>query len=134
MGCFVLSGSNSGLLVRGTIDICNRTNVAVVNKDGSISSIYAESAGWLPDENLGRIRVPPRVRQMLASKKLLINVLYPRVIPRNGRWVRVSSTEAKRRALGQGLHLGVFDTPGHANAYANRLHKQQEAAGRRLRG
>lgn len=134
MGCFVLQGSNPGLLVKGTIDICKRANVAVVNRDGSISSIRSESAGWRPDENLGRIHIPQRTRQMLASKRLMIQVLYPLVIPKNGRWVVVSSAEAQRRALSKGLHLGVFDTPSHATAYGNRLHQQQAAAGRRLRG
>lgn len=128
MGCFVIKGSNPGLLVPGTIDICKRENVSVPNPKGGFSSVYSQSAGWPPFADTGKVKVPMKIRKMLAAKNLQIQILYPLVIFKNGRWAIVSSGEAQKRATGAGLHLGVFDTPAHAESYGNRLHLQQEGA------
>lgn len=138
MSRFVLPGANPGLLVIGNIDIVARTNVMVVNKDGSISSVRSMSFfRWTdplkhpgdPDAKLGHLRIPPTVR----ARHEHVEVLVPTVIPKNGKWIEIGDAGARDRALSTGLHLGIFDTAAHATAYANKLHLQQAAAGQRIK-
>jgi hypothetical protein len=128
MSRFVLSGPNPGLLVRGTIDIIARTNVMVVNKDGSISSVRSMSFGLIESDRT-KIAIPRSV--WLAHEQ--VEVLCPTVVPHNGKWVIIGGGGAESRAKSMGLHLGVFDNVKHANAYANRLHLQQAKAGQQLK-
>lgn len=136
MPAFVLPGRWPGLLIRGNIDITARTKVAVPNPKGGTSSVLSASASYRPDEDTGRVRVPGDIRAMLASKKLFINILFPCVVRKGGKWAIVSPAEGRNRALSSGRHLGVFDSVPHANAYANALHLEQErdapARGRRV--
>lgn len=85
-----------GLLKPGTIDTTNRK--VLNNPDGSISTESSFSIGT--DEG---------------------EVLLPSVI--NGK--RVSMREAIAHYDATGEHLGIFDTPEHADAYAEALHNQQ---------
>lgn len=121
-------GSPTGLLVKGTIDIAMRANVAVVNPDGSISSVRSATYTFASSERTGRVHIPPTVR----AKHKGLAILVPTVIPKNGKWyVDNSQYGPLNRALATGLHLGVFDTEKHANRYGNALHLEQAAAGRR---
>lgn len=93
---FVLPGSNPGLVVRGNIDINHRK---IVQFRGKGATVFSVSFGV---ERKGRI----------------LHVLVPRVI--NGA-VR-SEDYAWRYYLRTKQHLGMFNTPENATAYANRLH------------
>lgn len=88
----------SGLLEPGNINIHQRPKVR--NADGSVSTVRSAS---FTDDN-GR------------------NVLIPTVI--EGRGV-VPVNEAIKHYYQTGQHLGVFDTPDNADAYAQSLHEQQ---------
>lgn len=87
-----------GLLVPGNINTHRRP--VVKNRDGSISTV--RSASFEDDD--GR------------------NVLIPTVI--EGRGV-VPIDEAIKFYRQTGQHLGHFDTPENADAYAQSLHEQQ---------
>jgi hypothetical protein len=88
-----------GLVERGNVDLTNRPRVK--NADGSISTV--RSASFNLD---GR------------------EVLLPTVSD-DGRIL--SDDEAVTQYLKTGKHLGKFDTPASATAYAGRLHQQQAA-------
>lgn len=91
--------------MQGNIDIHNRP--VVHNKDGSISTVRTISIGTDQGE-----------------------VLIPTVV--GGKVVSIA--EAIRHYQQTGEHLGVFDSPDHATAYAQSLHNAQarEYGGRNL--
>lgn len=103
---YVLPGSNPGLIIKGNVDINNRPSVP--NPSGGTSSVFSASSG---------VTIDGRRYEML----------FPTVIPINGKYKVVPVGQAYRYALRTGKHLGIFDTPAHANAYAIRLHRQQAA-------
>lgn len=84
-----------GLLVPGNINLNGRPLVA--NPDGSYSSELSFSQGTDQGE-----------------------VLVPRVV--NGQML--SEEDAWKHYLKTGEHLGIFDTPDHADAYAEQVHKR----------
>lgn len=88
----------AGLLTPGNINLHSRP--VVRNADGSISTVRSAS---FSDED-GR------------------NVLIPTVI--EGRGV-VPMDQAIQHYRQTGQHLGVFDTPENADAYAQSLHEMQ---------
>lgn len=91
-------GLAEGLLAPGNINLSRRPRVR--NADGSTSTIRSMS---FEDDN-GH------------------NVLIPTVI--EGRGI-VPAEEAIKHYYQTGEHLGVFDSPKSADAYAESLHKQQ---------
>lgn len=92
---------SGGMLQSGNIDLAHRPDVA--NADGTHSSVRSMSF-----EDNGR------------------EVLIP-TVSEDGRVM--SDEEAIQQYYATKRHLGQFDNPGHATAYAERLHSQQEAAG-----
>jgi hypothetical protein len=88
-------------IVRGNIDVLNRPRV--VNADGSASSVRSMSFG-----EGGREILVPTVSE---DARIL------------------SDDEAIDQYRRTGRHLGMFDTPDSATAYAGRLHDQQESLG-----
>ena len=87
-----------GLVMPGNINIHRRPTVR--NRDGSISTVRSMSF----EDDDGR------------------NVLIPTVI--EGRGV-VPADQAIQYYKQTGQHLGMFDTPENADAYAQSLHEQQ---------
>jgi hypothetical protein len=87
-----------GLLVPGNINIHQRP--VVKNADGSISTVRSASF----EDDQGR------------------NVLIPTVI--QGRGI-VPMDQAIKYYQQTGQHLGMFDSPENADAYAESLHEQQ---------
>jgi len=88
----------AGLVVPGNINTHRRP--VVHNADGSISTVRSMNF----EDETGR------------------QVLVPTVIP--GRGI-VSPDEAIRYYYATGQHLGIFDTPENAEAYARSLHESQ---------
>ena len=87
-----------GQIAAGNIDLNNRPRVP--NPDGSISTVRSMSANFDGRE-----------------------VLLP-TISDDGR--TLSEQEAIEQYKRTGRHLGIFDTPQNATAYAERLHRDQE--------
>jgi hypothetical protein len=56
-------------------------------------------------------------------------VLIPQVIHQRGRWQVVGPKQAYAYYRATGKNLGVFENPRAADAYAKRLHRQQERGG-----
>lgn len=96
---YVLDAPNPGLLTTGNLDINRRP--CYVNEDGSISTVLSMSFNDDVDE-----------------------VLIPTVLP-PGEIVSEDDAIAHYEATGE--HLGKFDTPESAEAYAIRLHAYQES-------
>ncbi|EPL6453035.1 hypothetical protein N0G65_000136 [Providencia rettgeri] len=90
--------STKGMLQAGNIDIYNRPKVK--NKDGSISTVRTISIGT----DQGEVLIP--------------------TVSDDGRLL--SDDEAIVLFEETGNHLGVFDNPDDATAYAESLHNQQE--------
>jgi hypothetical protein len=87
-----------GLVEPGNVEAWDRK--VLKNPDGSYSTTSSMSIG----EDKGEVLIPTVV---------------------NG--VRLSQAEAIKHYHDTGEHLGVFDTPEHADAYAQFLHEQQAA-------
>lgn len=87
-----------GMLEAGNLDLSRRPEVK--NKDGSISTVRSMSVGIDGKEYL--------IPTVSTDGKLL------------------TEDEAVELFRKTGEHLGVFDTPEHATAYARQLHKDQE--------
>lgn len=88
----------SGLKAKGNIDIFARP--IVQNPDGSISTVRSMSIGT--DD--GEVLIP--------------------TVSDDGRLL--TDEEAIDNFYQTGRHLGIFETPDAATAYAERLHQQQE--------
>jgi hypothetical protein len=91
-------GDAPGMLIPGNIDLHARPRVK--NEDGSVSTV--RSMSFTDDD--GR------------------NVLIPTVA--EGRGI-MPEDQAKEYYRMTGQHLGIFDTPENATAYAIALHNQQ---------
>lgn len=94
-----LFDKGTGLLEPGNIDLHGRPEIT--NPNGGISTVYSMSFG----DDKGREVLVPRA----AAGKIL------------------SEKEAKDRYYRTGEHLGIFDSPEHATAYAEKLHKEYES-------
>lgn len=88
-----------GLVEQGNIDL--NTRPSVTNPDGSVSSVRSMSVN-------------------IEGKEVLIPT-----VSEDGRIM--SEDEAVAQYEKTGRHLGIFDTPQHATAYAEILHREQEA-------
>lgn len=100
MGIFVIN-PHPGLLQRGNLDLTRRP--VVRNRDGTISTVASMSFG---------IDFGGRDAQVLCTSVF------------NGR--RVDDEDAVFAHYDRtGLHLGIFDTVAHVNAYAQALHRWQ---------
>ncbi|MEQ5318009.1 hypothetical protein ABN239_13315 [Providencia vermicola] len=91
-------GSTQGMIQQGNINLLNRPTVK--NKDGSISTVRTISIGT----DQGEVLIP--------------------TVSDDGRLL--SDDEAIALFEETGNHLGVFDNPDDATAYAESLHNQQE--------
>ena len=87
-----------GLIEPGNVDLYGQPEVR--NPDGSISTVDSIGVGFGGHE-----------------------YLLPRVTP-DGR--HLSSEDAIREFQRSRLHLGIFDTPDNATAYAQELHREYE--------
>jgi hypothetical protein len=97
-GGLVRGYRKGGLITSGNIDLHKRPMVK--NPDGSISTVKSRSFGF--DE--GEVLLP--------------------LVSDNGRIM--TDDEAVDQYRRTGRHLGIFSTPEAANAYAIKLHKEQE--------
>jgi hypothetical protein len=96
----MVGGKTPGLRSAGNIDIMNRP--LVKNSDGTSSTVRSMSFNDGKDE-------------------VLVSTVHP-----SGKRL-MSDDEAIARYRKTGEHLGKFDTPENATAYAKRLHEQQAA-------
>lgn len=87
-----------GLTSPGNINLHERP--VVKNKDGSVSTVRSISIGT----DQGEVLIPT-----VVGKKV------------------VSDEEAIQHYKDTGEHLGIFDTPENASAYAETLHKEQDS-------
>lgn len=104
-GAFVTPGSNkpAGLVEPGNLDLNNRPKID--NHDGTRSTVYSMSSEFNGKE-----------------------VLYPGVGDGKTYPLRkLTQDEAIDQYRKTGKHLGIFETPEQATAYANTLHEDQAA-------
>ena len=94
-----MADPQQGLLEPGNIDLYNRPQIH--NPQGGISTVYSTSFG----DDKGREILVPRA----ADGKIL------------------SEKAAEQRYYKTGEHLGIFDSPEHATAYAQQLHNDYAA-------
>lgn len=92
-------GSTQGMIEQGNINLLNRPTVK--NKDGSISTVRTISIGT----DQGEVLIP--------------------TVSDDGRLL--SDDEAIALFEETGNHLGIFDNPDDATAYAESLHNQQDS-------
>lgn len=105
MAMTMLSGVIPGLLEPGNIDLHNRPTVH--NPDGTISTVRSATI----EENSQFILIPTVIKGSDGAWK--VDFAQP-------------PTEAIAYYHTTGEHLGKFDTEAHADAYAIRLHQEQE--------
>lgn len=96
-GVDLLPGQPQGLLAPGTIDLASRPIKR--NPDGTISTVLSMSIGTPQGE-----------------------VLIPQIGQKGELYTPQQAIEAYNKT---GYHLGIFNTPGAANLYANDLHASQ---------
>ena len=97
-----LGGEWSGQLEGGNLDLLSRPSAP--NPDGGMSSVFSMSVGMDGKEYL-----IPRVSE---DSRLL------------------TEDEAFDAFMKTGNHLGIFDSPENATAYASALHEQQASLSR----
>lgn len=95
---YVAGTKPEGMVTQGNIDIANRPQVKM--DDGGTATVRSMSVN-------------------MDGKEVLIPTVSP-----DGRLL--SDDEAIAEYQKTGKHLGMFDTPEHATAYAEKLHEQQE--------
>ena len=95
-----------GMIEPGNIPLGKRPHVR--NADGSISTVRSMSFGT----DQGEVLVP--------------------TVSEDGRIM--SDEDAYRQYVQTGKHLGIFASPQHADAYAEKLHRQQQGILDRLGG
>ncbi len=95
---YVAGTKPEGMVTPGNIDIANRPQVKM--DDGGTATVRSMSVN-------------------MDGKEVLIPTISP-----DGRLLSDDEAIAEYRKTGK--HLGMFDTPEHATAYAEKLHEQQE--------
>ena len=96
-----------GLVRPGTIDPTQQPSVPVPQSEGGGNASVRTIGVGAPQGEM----VVPTVSVAPAA---------PRLVP---------DEEAIKLAFLRNLHLGVFDTPKHATAFADSLHRREEARG-----
>lgn len=99
---YVLPGQNKGLVKEGNIDLTRRP--VVRNKDGSISTV--KSVSFTNDD--GSVLLLPEV-----------------IRDKHGRAFVGTPKQALAYYRSTGEFLGIFNSEAEANAYADRLHREQ---------
>jgi hypothetical protein len=113
MPVFQISPS-PGLIVPGNIDLTKRPIVR--NPNGTVSTVKSVSFGFTVDElsDMGF-----EIEGFFPIQ--ILHALVPQVL---GRRV-VSQGGARSHFMTSGQHLGIFNTPAAATAYARHLHRWQ---------
>lgn len=105
-----------GLLTPGNLDLTNR--LVIKNSDGTHSSEYSFS---FEDDNGHEVLVPTVVNGKFLTpdgKK-----------PKEGSAAEKEMFKKAQQHYEQtGEHLGVFDTPGHADSYADAVHNRNQVS------
>jgi hypothetical protein len=101
-----------GMLVPGNIDLSNRPIVR--NDDGSISTEFSTSFG----DDKGREVLVPTV---VGGKFLTPDGKKP---PEGSAEEKAMFKRAQQHYEQTGEHMGIFDTPEHADAYAKQVHER----------
>jgi hypothetical protein len=104
-------GKPKGLREPGNINLDNRPTIQ--NEDGSHSSEYSTSFGT----DKGEVLVPT----IVGGKFLTPNGKKP---PEGSEVERNMFNRAREHYQNTGEHMGIFDTPENADAYANTVHNR----------